>query len=131
MVYISKKDVDTLIRAIPKAREKSITKLIKKIKFPPAKLVYTDDKKQIKHLLRRAFKEKRKIKINYYSFSSDEVTNRVIDIYQLHKDCIIAHCNLRKEERTFIIDRINKAALLNEKYRIPKNWTPESIILNN
>ena len=111
MVYLTKKEVDALVKAIPKEREKSITKLIKKIKSPPKKLIYSNNKQEIKSFLRKAFKEKRKIKINYYSFSSDEVTNRVIDIYQLHKDCIIAYCNLRKEERTFIIDRINKAAL--------------------
>lgn len=49
----------------------------------------------------------------------------------MHKDCIIAFCHLREEERTFVVDRINKAALLDEKYKIPKNWTPESIILDS
>ena len=80
--------------------------------------------------MKEAFKAKRKVKINYYSLSSDEVTNRIIDIYQLHNDCVVAYCNLRKDERTFVIRRINKAALLDERYSIPKGWNPESIILN-
>ena len=61
---------------------------------------------------------------------SDEVTNRIIDVYQLHDDCVIAYCHLRNDERVFRIDRINKAAILDEKYKIPKGWEPESIILN-
>ncbi|MBU0760966.1 MAG: WYL domain-containing protein [Nanoarchaeota archaeon] len=48
----------------------------------------------------------------------------------MHKDCIVAFCNLREDERTFVIDRINAAALLDDKYSIPKGWEPESIILD-
>ncbi|MFH1271113.1 MAG: WYL domain-containing protein [Nanoarchaeota archaeon] len=71
-----------------------------------------------------------KFLINYYSLSSDESTTRIVDIYQMHKDCIVAFCNLREDERTFVIDRINAAALLDDKYSIPKGWEPESIILD-
>ena len=31
---------------------------------------------------------------------------------------------------TFAIERINSAAILDEKYTIPKNWSPENIILD-
>ncbi|MEK6894366.1 MAG: WYL domain-containing protein [Nanoarchaeota archaeon] len=78
----------------------------------------------------KAFRGKRKVKINYYSFSSDEVTNRVIEIYQFHENSIIAYCNLRKDKRTFRIKNINKVALLDENYKIPRGWKPESIILS-
>ena len=86
--------------------------------------------KEIKRLLKRAFKEKKSVKIQYYSLSSDEVKFRIVDVYQMYNDCIIAYCHLRGEERTFVIDRINKAKLLDEKYKIPKGWEPESIILD-
>ena len=101
------------------------------LKNPEKKLTYITEQPKIKALLKRAFKEKRKVKITYYSLSSDEVTNRIIDIYQLHNDCVVAFCNLRDDERTFVMSRINKAAILDEKYSIPKGWSPESIILNN
>ena len=91
---------------------------------------YARELAEIKRLLKKAFKQKRSIKIKYYSLSSDEVKYRIIDIYQLHKDCIIAYCHLRDDERTFVIDRIIQAKLLDEDYKIPKGWTPESIILN-
>ena len=130
MVYLSKKEAKELTRVLSKIKSKGVTNLVKKINSPQKKLIYSYDSKEIKRLLEKAFKQKRKIKMSYYSLSSDEVTNRVIDIYQLHNDCVVAYCNLREEERTFVIKRINKVALLNEKYSISKGWTPESIILN-
>lgn len=130
MVYLSKKEIEELIKVLPKDNSK-VSKIIKKMKAPQNKPVYIYDKKGINVILKKAFREKRKVKINYYSLSSDETTNRIIDIYQLFEDCIVAYCNLRKEERTFVIRRINKAALLEERYSIPKGWTPKSIILNS
>ncbi len=94
------------------------------------KQTYVRELQEIKRLLKKAFREKRSIKIKYYSLSSEEVRYRVVDIYQMHKDCIIAFCHLRDDERTFVIDRIHQARLLDENYEIPKDWSPESIILN-
>ncbi|MEK6829479.1 MAG: WYL domain-containing protein [Nanoarchaeota archaeon] len=130
MVYLNKKETEKVIRELSKTKDKEIVDVVKKMKSPQKRINYAYDPKEIKLLLRKAFKEKRKIKINYYSLSSDEVTSRVIDIYQLHDDCVVAYCNMRKEERTFVIKRINKATLLSENYFIPKDWKPESIILN-
>lgn len=129
MVHLNKKEAEEIVRALSKIKSKKIAEIVKKIKFPQKKLIYVGDKNQINALLKKAFKEKRKVKINYYSLSSDEVTSRVIDIYQLHNDCVVAYCHLREDERTFVKDRINKVALLNDKYKIPKNWSPESIII--
>ncbi len=130
MVHLNKKEAEEVIRVLSKIKSKKTAEIIRKMKSPQQRLIYAIYRHQIRAIIKRAFKEKRKIKINYYSFSSDEVTNRVIDIYQIHNDCVVAYCNLRKEERTFVTRRINKAALLDEKYKIPKNWSPESIILN-
>jgi len=94
------------------------------------KRIYVRELSGIKRLLKKAFKEKRSVKIKYYSLSSDEVRFRVVDVYQMHKNCIIAFCHLREEERTFVIDRIHQAKLLYEGYEISKGWSPESIILN-
>lgn len=93
-------------------------------------LNYVTEAHRIKKLLKKAFREKRSVKINYYSLSSDEVRYRIIDIYKMHKNCIIAYCYLRNEERTFVIDRINKIALLDNRYNLPENWNPESIIVD-
>lgn len=130
MVYLTKKEAEKITKELSNTQNKEIKQILEKIGSPEKRLTYFYDKREIKLLLKKAFKEKRKVKIQYYSFSSDEVTNRVIDIYQLHDDCVVAYCNLRNEERTFKIRSINKVALLDEKYKILRNWSPESIILN-
>ncbi len=81
-------------------------------------------------LLKKAFKDKKSIKIRYSGPHSDEHTTRVIDVYKLWKDAITAFCHSRKEERTFVIGRISSAAVLEKSYRIPKGWQPQSIILD-
>ena len=130
MVYLTKKDAEGVVRELSKSKDKHIKEVVKKIKSPAKIRVYVNDKQGIERLLKKAFSEKRKIKIRYYSPNTDEHTTRVIDIYRAYTDAIIAFCHLRDEERTFAIERINSAALLDEKYEIPKGWRPESIILD-
>ena len=130
MVYLSKKEAEMIISALSKTNDDKITKIVNKIKLHPIRPIYARSRLEIKALLKKAFKERKKVRINYYSLSSDEVTNRIIDIYRLHSDCVVAYCNLREEESTFVINRINKVALLDKKYEIPKNWVSESVIFN-
>jgi predicted DNA-binding transcriptional regulator YafY len=110
---------------LDKEESKEAKDILKKIKSEK-KLTYVYDKKEIKSLLKKAYKEKNKVKIRYYSLSSDEVKLRTVDIYQLGDDFIIAYCHLRDDERTFVISRISQATMLDEKYKVPKGWTPES-----
>ena len=129
MVYLSKKDANTIIRELSNTSNKKIKYILKKIKSPEKK-VYIKNKSEIRKLLQKAFDEKRKVKIIYYSPHSDEHTTRIIDIYQIYINSIIAYCHLREDERIFAIERINSIAILDEKYIIPNNWSPESIILD-
>ena len=85
-------------------------------------------KQTINQKLREAYNKKQKVKIKYYNLSSDEVRWRVISIYKLKKDFLIAYCHLREEERTFVKDRIISTIIQDEKYEIPKGWTPQSIV---
>lgn len=128
MVYLSKKDAEIIIKELSKVRTKDAREILEKIKIP-RKQVYVRNRSGIRQLLQKAFHEKRSIKIKYYSLSTDEVRFRVVNVLKIHKDCIIAYCHLRKEERTFVIDRIYAAVILEEKYNIPEGWRPESIIL--
>ena len=128
MVYLSKKDADIIMKELSKSSNKEIKKIIKRMKTSE-KMVYARDRAGIRKLLRKAFEEKRRVKIRYYSPHSDEHTTRIIDIYRLYINSVIAYCPLREEERTFAIDRINSAAILDEKYTIP-DGSPESIILD-
>jgi predicted DNA-binding transcriptional regulator YafY len=130
MVYLNKQEAEEIVMALSKTKDQKIRKIIRKMKSPGKRVVYERSKSGIKRLLHEAFRKRKKVKINYYSLSSDEATTRVVDIYRSYNDCIIAYCNLREDERTFVIDRINAVALLDEKYAIPENWSQESIILD-
>ncbi|MEK6927171.1 MAG: WYL domain-containing protein [Nanoarchaeota archaeon] len=130
MVYLTKKEAERIIKELKNNENKEIKKIVDKISSPEKKRIYVKDKTSIRNLLQKAFKEKREAKIRYYSPHSDEHTTRVIDIYQIHINSIVAYCHLREEERTFAIERISSAAILDKKYNIPKNCSPESILLD-
>lgn len=74
----------------------------------------------IKGKLWEAFRMRKKVKIKYYSLSSDEVKWRVISIYKYGKSFIQGFCHLRNSERTFVIDRIRSATVQEESYTISK-----------
>src|SRR3989344_8457165 len=130
MTYLSKKDADIIIKELSNVSNAKIKRIIKKLKSPEKRRVYVTSKADINKLLKRALKEKRKVKIRYYSPHNDESTIRVVDIYKIYNGVIAGFCHLREDERNFVIYRINSATILEEKYSIPKGWSPESIILD-
>jgi len=125
MVSLTKIEEQKLKEILSKSESKEAKNILSKIS-KEKKLKYVYDKKEIRALLKQAFKEKKNVKIRYYSLSSDEVKWRTVSIYQLGSDFIIAYCHLRNEERTFVTDRISQASILDESYKIPKGWVSES-----
>ena len=78
-----------------------------------------DDIKYYYNILNRAIKEKRKVKINYYSFTKGNI-DRIIRPYDLFLynsgwGCA-AFCELRQDLRHFELKRINKMDLLDETF---------------
>lgn len=78
-----------------------------------------DDIKNSYNALTRAIKEKRKVKINYYSFTRGN-QDRIIRPYDMFLynngwGCA-AYCELKKDLRHFELKRINKLELLDEKF---------------
>lgn len=47
---------------------------------------------------------------------------RILSIYKLEKDFLIAYCYLRDDKRTFIKDRIKSANIQEDEYKIPNGW---------
>lgn len=82
------------------------------------KIELKDDIKNSYNILTRAIKEKRKVKINYYSFTNgnQDRTIRPYDmfLYDTGWGCA-AFCELRNDLRHFELKRINKIELLDEK----------------
>lgn len=83
------------------------------------KIELKDDIKNSYNILTRAIKEKRKVKINYYSFSNgnQDRTIRPYDmfLYDTGWGCA-AFCELRNDLRHFELKRINKIELLDKKF---------------
>ena len=83
------------------------------------KLELKDNIKNCYNILARAIKEKRKVKINYYSYTQGN-QDRVIRPYDLFLyntgwGCA-AFCELRNDLRHFELKRINEIELLDEKF---------------
>ena len=127
MVSLTKSEKDKLKQILAKTKDKDAKKILRKIN-QEKRQKYVYSLRDIQKLLKKAYEEKKKVKIRYYSLSSDEVRWRKVSIYQFDPDFIIAYCYLRNEERTFVINRISQATILDEGYKIPKGWKPESIV---
>ncbi len=125
MVSLTKGEKKKLKEILAESKEIEAKNILNKIK-KEKKLKYAYEQKNIKELLKKAFQEKKKVKIRYYSLSLDEVKWREVAIYQFDSDFIIAFCYLRNEERTFVMNRISQAAMFDENYKIPKGGVPKS-----
>ncbi|MGN0437046.1 MAG: helix-turn-helix transcriptional regulator [Lachnospiraceae bacterium] len=74
----------------------------------------------IEHKIQNAIDNQNKVSIDYYSFSSDETTKRVIHPYQLLVVdgylSVEGYCELRNEVRRFRLSRMNAIEVLDEKF---------------
>lgn len=75
---------------------------------------------EIERMIQNAIDNKNKLEINYYSYSGDESTQRIIHPYRmLLLDSYInveAYCELRKEIRRFRLSRIEKVEVLDQHF---------------
>ena len=127
MVSLTKSEKAKLKEVLAKSKDKDTKRILNKLNNEK-RLKYAYELKEIRSLLKKAYQRRKNVKIRYYSLSSDEVRWRKVSIYQFDPDFIIAYCHLRGEERTFVTSRISQAAMLDESYKIPKGWEPESIV---
>ncbi len=70
---------------------------------------------------------KKKLKTDYYSLENEQLKERIINPYGLKFYFgiwyLVGFCNLRNEIRTFRIDRIKKAQILDESFELPSNFS--------
>lgn len=78
-----------------------------------------DEIKNSYNILTRAIKERRKVKINYYSYKYGNM-DRIIkpyDMFLYNNDWgCVAFCELRNDLRHFELKRINKIEIMDEKF---------------
>lgn len=71
-------------------------------------------------IIQNAIDNRNKLEIEYYSFTSDEYTSRIICPYRMllidSYLCVEGYCELRKEVRRFRLSRIKKSRLLDSKF---------------
>ncbi len=87
---------------------------------------------QTEKKIQMAIDNKNKIEIEYYSYSSDETTKRVIHPYRLILlDSYLnveAYCELRKEIRRFRLSRIETVAVLDEHFEEVKQTQGDTFL---
>jgi proteasome accessory factor C len=70
--------------------------------------------------LDRAVREHRQVEIDYYTYSRDEKTTRVVDPYRLWSNLgtwyLLAWCHLVNGERQFRVDRVERVELLDTTF---------------
>lgn len=84
--------------------------------------------------LEDAIRQKLKVRIAYDAHSSGAVTERIIHPYRLHYShgaqtwYLVAHCELRKGMRTFVVGRIKKLQLLKEHFDMPSDFSVDEYL---
>ncbi|MCP4161731.1 MAG: transcriptional regulator [Deltaproteobacteria bacterium] len=72
---------------------------------------------------------KKYIEIDYYTISRDEITKRMVAPYTIWffngTFYLIAYCTLRKNVRTFSIDRIKSLKVTSDNFTVPKDFNVE------
>ena len=85
---------------------------------------------QIWQDLETACRQKRSVKIQYYTAGRNAHSERVLDPYILHfsrgNPIVTGYCHNRKEPRWFRVDRIKSLELLKEKFEIDPDFDREA-----
>lgn len=85
-------------------------------------------------ILEDAIRQRLKANIVYDAPSSGALTERTVHPYRLHYShgnqtwYLVAHCELRKSMRTFVVGRIRKLHLTNEHFRLPPDFSVDEYL---
>ncbi|MEM4308568.1 MAG: WYL domain-containing protein [Thermoplasmata archaeon] len=111
--------IKKLKKLLPEKEIKQIEKYILRIKYGG---FYRGVNERTFAKLEEAFEKKRTVKVEYYSTTEDNITEREIDIYYLSRKYIIGYCHLRKEIRKFRADRFIRVEITRKKYEVPDGF---------
>lgn len=78
---------------------------------------------EVLEALRTAVREHRRVHLDYYTYGRDARSERDVDPYLVHADrgalYVLGFCHQAGDERRFRVDRIARAALLDETFQPP------------
>lgn len=83
--------------------------------------VYWHKRYDIKKKLKKAYDSKKKAEILYKTYRQPKSLKRVIDIYSIEAEKVIAYCHYKKSLRTFNINKIESINICDNMYEIQKN----------
>ncbi len=91
--------------------------------------IFLESIPEVSHLemLMEAMKNGRKVAITYRKYGSTEGTERIIEPYflKLHKRRWYIMANTTDGHRLFSFDRINRAVMTNERFKMPTEFNPK------
>ncbi|MGM0498785.1 MAG: helix-turn-helix transcriptional regulator [Bacillota bacterium] len=113
--------------SLPEFLKNSMGSYIKNYEIISEPFVDLEEHQQKFNLLKEAINNENKILINYYSMSSDQITERKLDPYNLFFNngapYLYAFCHLRGEKRIFRIDRIKDVKITAENFVLPDDFS--------
>jgi predicted DNA-binding transcriptional regulator YafY len=84
--------------------------------------------------LTRAWIDKKRVKILYWTLGEEDPADRIIEPYfiqpaaQEHANYVIGYCLHTNEVRTFKLERIRTVEVLKEGYKIPRDFNPNEYL---
>ena len=127
---INSKGVGGVIRkleaSLPKEEAKEIEKAVLLRRYSTFR---NEVDERVYSSLSKAFENKRRIEIDYFSMERAEATRRSIDIYYLNRRYVIAYDHLRNAMRKFRTSRVMKIRKIgNDVYTIPADFDKKAYL---
>jgi hypothetical protein len=82
--------------------------------------VYWHKRQSIIEQIKEAYKTRKKVEILYKSYKQSKSQKRIIDIYAIGDEKLVAFCNYKKSLRTFNIKKIEFINIIDSTYKINK-----------
>jgi len=124
--------VAKIMAILPEKTKSLLSVLVDRINFNLDSLVDYSEYGEIFNKVNTAIQEEVNAKIKYYTFSRDEMTERVLSPYLVNfKDGVlylIAYCHWREKTKIFRVDRIRKIELTDDKFRYPDQFSLEDYL---
>ncbi|MCX8110796.1 MAG: WYL domain-containing protein [Syntrophorhabdaceae bacterium] len=122
---------NTITGQMPPSRKKQLEYFDRKIRYTGFGSKQYEDKDIVLASTLRALLHQFKMKIIYLSGTSSKGKERTIHPYTLllHRDALylIAYDESVGDIRTFLIDRIEDARVINENFKYPRDYNPETL----
>jgi len=122
--------LENVLQKVPAVNQNYINSISDLMKVNPSEVVLEKFiNEDYIRIIREAIEKNLRLKIEYFSFDSNEMTRRKIDPYylEIREGCyhLICYCHLRKEIRDFRVSRMKKIEILNETFKRPDNFYEE------